>query len=210
MGFCLVGNVAVAARHAQDALRCERVAIVDWDVHHGNGTQHSFEREPGVLYVSTHRFPFYPGTGAMDEVGRGEGEGFTVNLPFLGGFGDAEYLEAFHSVIEPIASLYAPEFVLISAGFDPHRRDPLGGMGVTEEGFAAMARSLLRVAAASAKGRCVAVLEGGYDLYAMRACSARVLDELALPQQSEPGPAASRAQPLLAAIRRVQSRYWRF
>src|SRR5262249_8224521 len=153
------------------------VMIVDWDVHHGNGTQHMFERDPSVLYVSTHRYPFYPGTGSMDEVGEGDGEGFTVNLPMLGGFGDAEYVAAFHDIIQPIAAEYEPQFVLISAGFDPHRHDPLGGMNVSEDGFAAMARSLVRVAERHAGGRCAAVLEGGYDLRAVRDCSARVLAE---------------------------------
>jgi acetoin utilization deacetylase AcuC-like enzyme len=209
MGFCLFNNVAVGAAYLRRLYGLERVLIVDWDVHHGNGTQHMFEGEPGVLYLSTHRYPFYPGTGAMDEVGTAEGEGFTVNLPFLGGFGDAEYLDAFHRLVEPIAAEYAPQFVLISAGFDPHRHDPLGGMGVTEEGFAAMARSLLRVAEASAGGRCVAVLEGGYDLRAIRDCSTRVLDELRRSPAADPAPAPSRAAPLLDAIRRVQSRYWR-
>ncbi len=209
MGFCLFNNVAIGAAYLRKCHQIDRVLIMDWDVHHGNGTQHMFERDPAVVYVSTHRYPFYPGTGAVDEVGHGDGEGRTINIPFPGGFGDAEYLEAFHAVVEPIALQFEPEFVLISAGFDPHVRDPLGGMGVTEDGFAAMARSLVRVADEVGSGRCVAVLEGGYDLRAIRECSARVLTELrggsgAKVEARTP----SRAAPVLESVRRVQSEYW--
>jgi len=210
MGFCLFNNVAVAAAYLRRRYGYERILVMDWDVHHGNGTQNAFYDDPGVLYISTHRYPFYPGSGAADEVGRGEGEGFTVNIPLPGGFGDAEYREAFVTIVEPIAMQYQPDFVLISAGFDPHARDPLGGMEVSEEGFAAMARSLLAVATESAAGRCVAVLEGGYDLRAIRDSSARVLSELVgrggAPQTP---PAPSRASAVLDAVRRIQSRYWK-
>jgi acetoin utilization deacetylase AcuC-like enzyme len=210
MGFCLFNNVAVAAAHLRRRHGVRRVLVMDWDVHHGNGTQHAFEREPGVLYASTHRYPFYPGTGAADEVGDADGRGFTVNVPLPGGCADAEYIDAFRRIIEPIAALYEPEFVLISAGFDPHLHDPLGGMGVTEAGFAAMARSLIGVAEATAGGRCVAVLEGGYDLEALREGSSRVLDELrgegTTPIADDAG---SRAGPLLDAVRRLQSEYWK-
>jgi acetoin utilization deacetylase AcuC-like enzyme len=210
MGFCLFNNIAVGAAYLRHKHNFERVLIVDWDVHHGNGTQHIFEGDPGVLYVSTHQYPFYPGTGALDEVGYGEGEGYTVNLPFPAGFGNAEYLEAFESVIEPIAALYEPEFVLISAGFDPHARDPLAGMQVTEAGFAAMTRVLLRMAERTAQGRCVALLEGGYDLEALRSSATAVLEELAGRDSADvDGQKGSRATPLLAMVRRIQSRYWR-
>jgi len=211
MGFCLFNNVAIGAAYLRARYHLERILVVDWDVHHGNGTQHAFARDPGVLYVSTHRYPFYPGTGALDEVGDADGAGYTVNIPFPGGVGDAEYLEAFHTVIEPIALQYAPQLVLISAGFDPHRRDPLGGMRVTEAGFAAMARSLIDVAERVAAGRCVAVLEGGYDLNAIRNSAAVVLDELSgaggpLP----PPPAPSCARPILDAVRAAQRHFWKF
>jgi len=210
MGFCLFNNVAIGAAYLRKRYGLERILIMDWDVHHGNGTQHAFERDPGVLYMSTHRYPFYPGTGALDETGSRDGEGFTVNVPMVGGFGDAEYLDSFQRIIEPIAMRYEPDFVIISAGFDPHASDPLGGMGVTEQGFAMMARSLLRVADASASGRCVAVLEGGYDLRALRDCSARVLDELRGSSKLAEAPADSpRATPLLDAVKRVQREYWR-
>jgi acetoin utilization deacetylase AcuC-like enzyme len=210
MGFCLFNNVAVGAAYLRHKHGFERVLIMDWDVHHGNGTQHIFEGDPGVLYVSTHQYPFYPGTGALDEVGCGEGEGYTVNLPFPAGFGNAEYIEAFETVIEPIVALYEPEFVLISAGFDPHARDPLAGMQVTEPGFAAMTRSLIRMAERTAQGRCVALLEGGYDLEALRSSAAEVLAELAGRDSSDVEvESGSQATPLLAMVRRIQSRYWK-
>jgi acetoin utilization deacetylase AcuC-like enzyme len=183
---------------------------VDWDLHHGNGTQHMFEDDPSVLYVSSHQYPYYPGTGAIDEVGRGDGEGFTVNLPFPAGFGDAEYAEAFATVVQPIAREYAPEFVLISAGFDAHVRDPLGGMRMTEAGFRTLARMLLGIAGEHSGGRCAAILEGGYDLTAIRN---GVRDVLAEMQGRETVPAVppepSRAGPLLERIRAVQRRYWK-
>jgi acetoin utilization deacetylase AcuC-like enzyme len=210
MGFCLFNNVAVGAAYLRKRHGLDRILVMDWDVHHGNGTQHAFENDPGVLYVSTHRYPFYPGTGGTDETGTGAGAGFTVNVPLPGGFGDAEYVDAFRRIVEPIASQYRPQFVLVSAGFDPHVYDPLGGMGVTEAGFGSMARSLIRVAEESAAGRCVAVLEGGYDLTAIRDCSVRVLAELcgdAALAAADAG--ASRAGSVLDTIRRIQSRYWR-
>ena len=210
MGFCLFNNVAIGAAHLRARHGLERVMVIDWDVHHGNGTQHSFAREPGVLFVSTHRWPFYPGTGGIDEVGNGEGKGFTVNLPFPGGFGDAEYVEAFHSVVTPLALEYAPQAILISAGFDPHRRDPLGGMAVTEHGFAGMAEARVQVADRVCDGRLIAVLEGGYDLRGMRDSVEAVLDVLsgrARPAPPELPP--SDAAPILAAVKRLHADQWR-
>ncbi len=210
MGFCLFNNIAVGAAYLRRRYGLGRVLIMDWDVHHGNGTQHAFYGDPGVLFVSMHRYPFYPGSGALDEVGIGDGEGFTVNVPFPGGFGDAEYEAAFEAIVAPIAEAYDPDFVLISAGFDPHVRDPLGGMAVTEAGFARMARSMLAVAERCAQGRCVAVLEGGYDLAAIRDSSAAVLAQLmgattAIPEAG----GESRAAPIIEAVRGIQSAYWK-
>jgi acetoin utilization deacetylase AcuC-like enzyme len=210
MGFCLFNNVAVGAEYLRRRHGLERILIVDWDLHHGNGTQHMFESDPGVLYVSSHQYPYYPGTGAIDEVGRGNGEGYTVNLAFPAGFGDAEYFDGFTRIVEPIVQQYAPQFVLISAGFDAHARDPLGGMQVTEAGFRALARLLLTVAHDHAGGRCAAILEGGYDLTAIRNSSAAVLGEL----QGDAGPLApptapSRAAGLIERVRKVQARYWK-
>jgi acetoin utilization deacetylase AcuC-like enzyme len=166
MGFCLLNNVAVAAAHAR-ARGVDRVAIVDWDVHHGNGTQEMFWRDPHVLYLSTHQFPFYPGTGDVDEVGEGEGTGFTVNVPLAAHAPDAVYAQAFDRVILPVLEAYAPELVLVSAGFDAAARDPLAQMELSPEAFGWMARELARIAASTAHGRIGLVLEGGYDLVAL-------------------------------------------
>jgi len=209
MGFCLFNNVAVGAEYLRRRYGLERILVVDWDLHHGNGTQHMFESDPGVLYISTHQYPFYPGTGAMDEVGSRDGEGYTVNLPLPAGCGDAEYYDAFKRVVEPIAHRYEPQFVLISAGFDAHARDPLGGMQVSERGFRAMARDLLGVACEHAGGRCAAVLEGGYDLQAIRQSAGQVLAELTGDDQAIPPPAASRAASVIERIERTQRRHWK-
>jgi acetoin utilization deacetylase AcuC-like enzyme len=167
MGFCLLNNVAVAAAHAR-ARGVDRVAIVDWDVHHGNGTQEMFWRDPHVLYVSTHQFPFYPGTGDVDEVGEDEGAGYTVNVPLVAHGGDAVYASAFERIVLPVVEAYAPELVLVSAGFDAAARDPLAQMELSPESFGWMARALARVIeAAPARGRMGLVLEGGYDLVAV-------------------------------------------
>jgi len=213
MGFCLFNNVAVGAAYLRRHYGLQRILIVDWDLHHGNGTQHMFESDPGVLYVSLHQYPYYPGTGAMEEQGRGDGTGFTVNLPLPAGCGDAEYAEAFERIVEPIAYAYEPEVVLISAGFDAHARDPLGGMEVSATGFRQQARSLLAVAQAHAHGRCAAILEGGYDLLAIRDSTAVVLDEMgggdsALSTQHS-ALRTSRISPLVDRFRQVQQRYWR-
>jgi acetoin utilization deacetylase AcuC-like enzyme len=168
MGFCLLNNVAIAAAHAR-ARGLERVAIVDWDVHHGNGTQDAFFGDPSVLYMSTHQFPFYPGTGALEETGEGEGKGYTVNVPLTAGGGDAVYRAAFERVILPVLEEYKPQLVLISAGFDASARDPLAEMTASPSAFGWMARALRRVADASAEGRVAMVLEGGYDLVALEA-----------------------------------------
>jgi len=210
MGFCLFNNVAIGAAYLRAHHGLERVMIVDWDVHHGNGTQNIFARDPGVLYVSTHRYPFYPGTGGLDEVGIGDGAGFTVNIPFPGGVGDADFVEAFRTVIEPIALQYEPQLVLISAGFDAHWRDPLGGMGVTEQGFAAMARSLLGVAEQTAGGRCVAILEGGYDLAATRDSAAAVLDAMSGTRMPSSPVRQPGLRALFDAVRRAHAPFWKF
>jgi acetoin utilization deacetylase AcuC-like enzyme len=166
MGFCLINNVAVAAAHAR-ARGLDRVAIVDWDVHHGNGTQEMFWRDPRVLYVSTHQYPFYPGTGGADEVGDGDGKGYTVNVPLAAGGGDAVYASAFERVILPVVQFYAPELVLVSAGFDASSQDPLAQMELSANAFGWMACALARLSDASAGGRMALVLEGGYDLVAL-------------------------------------------
>jgi acetoin utilization deacetylase AcuC-like enzyme len=178
MGFCIFNNVAVAARYIQSQYGINRVLILDWDVHHGNGTQHIFEDDPSVFYISLHQYPLYPGTGRAEERGRGAGEGFTLNIPLPPGSGDEEYQHAFHTQIAPAVAQFAPEFVLISAGFDAHRDDPLASQRLTEESFRWMCRQALQWAADSAHGRFLAVLEGGYNLRALARSVAACLEEM--------------------------------
>lgn len=166
MGFCLLNNVAIAAAHAR-ARGLTRIAIVDWDVHHGNGTQDAFYRDPHVLYLSMHQFPFYPGTGAAEETGDGEGKGFTVNIPLRAGAGDGVYRGAFERIVLPTLEDYRPELVLVSAGFDASARDPLAEMNLSPSAFGWMARELRGIADRTAEGRIALVLEGGYDLVAL-------------------------------------------
>jgi acetoin utilization deacetylase AcuC-like enzyme len=167
MGFCLFNNVAVAARYLQDEHGLGRVAIVDWDVHHGNGTQAIFEEDASVFYFSTHQHPFYPGTGGRNETGRGEGRGATLNVPLPPGSGDREYRAIFRDVLRPALDRFRPEAILISAGFDAHRDDPLAGMSLTAEGYAGLTEEVRRAAEAHGGGRIVSLLEGGYDLMAL-------------------------------------------
>ncbi len=167
MGFCLFNNVAVAARHAIAAHELSRVLIVDWDVHHGNGTQDIFYEDGQVTFFSAHRFPFYPGTGDSDETGKGEGLGSTFNLPVRFGTQRADYLAAFKSMLEKAAEYGKPELVLISAGFDAHRLDPIGSLGLETEDFATLSEYVLDVAQQHANGRCVSLLEGGYNVDAL-------------------------------------------
>jgi acetoin utilization deacetylase AcuC-like enzyme len=208
MGFCLFNNVAIAARCLCEHHGLDRVLIVDWDVHHGNGTQHSFADDRKVLYVSTHQYPLYPGTGRVDEVGVGEGKGFTLNVPLPAGCGDGEFLDAFVRLIDPVCRQFEPQFVLVSAGFDAHLRDPLAGMRVSEEGFACLARVLLRIAVEHADGRLAAVLEGGYDLDGLCGSVARVLDEMQDENLAEPLPATAGDCPAVPRVAEVHGRYW--
>ena len=180
MGFCLFNNVAVAAKHAR-TLGAERVAIVDFDVHHGNGTQHAFDADPDVLYVSTHQSPYYPGTGGSDEIGVGAGKGFTVNLPLEAGAVDDDYRLVFTDIIVPVLRQFGPALLLVSAGFDAHERDPLGSMRLTAASFGAMTSELRRVAEDCCGGRMAFVSEGGYDLPALAASLDASVEILASP-----------------------------
>ena len=175
MGFCLYNNVAVAAA-AMIGRGPQRIAIVDIDVHHGNGTQWIFYDDPRVLYVSTHQHPFYPGTGAADEVGTGEGKGFTVNVPMEAGCDDGDYRLVYRAIVEPILDEFAPELLVVSAGYDAHERDPLASMRLTTAGYGTIVAGLRDVA--SRHGALALVTEGGYDLAALAACLERSFEVL--------------------------------
>ena len=165
MGFCLFNNVAVAARYIQETHKLDRVVIIDWDVHHGNGTQHIFERDASVFYFSTHQFPHYPWfSGSQDETGLGPGQGANLNVPLSAGAGDQEQFDAFDRYLSPAMEIFNPDFIIVSAGFDAHSDDPLSALQVSESGFAELTKRVKSLAYKHANGRMISVLEGGYDL----------------------------------------------
>jgi acetoin utilization deacetylase AcuC-like enzyme len=168
MGFCLLGNVAIATRYAQTRYGIERVLIIDYDVHHGNGTEAMFYDDPSVLYVSTHQYPFYPGTGAPTDVGTGRGEGYTINIPLPPGSGDTNYATVFDRIVWPAAERYDPQLILVSAGFDAYWADPLAAMRLSLNGYSHLAGEVIRMAQRFCEGKVVFVLEGGYNMDALR------------------------------------------
>jgi acetoin utilization deacetylase AcuC-like enzyme len=199
MGFCLFANVSIAARHALDSLGAERVLVLDWDVHHGNGTNAIFHESPEVLFVSLHQFPFYPGTGALSDAGAGPGEGYSINLPVPGGSGEAEFCGLVEHVVLPAARRFDPDLVLVSAGFDAHRDDPVGGCSLETSSYAELTRQVLSL------GKPVGyVLEGGYDLDALAGSVA--VSMAALVEGGEPGthPRGALVEQASAAV----GRYW--
>lgn len=210
MGFCVLNNIAVAARHALKR-GLKRVAIVDWDVHHGNGTQAIFEHTPEVLFVSLHESPLYPNSGYAQEVGQGEGRGATVNVPLPPGSGGVAYRQAFERIVMPILSEAAPELLLISAGFDAHSRDPLANMQLDDDDYAWMASRLREAAGESAQGRVGLFLEGGYDLHALEFGVEHALrgllshaDDGLMPRGQDPSAAFA-----LSAVIEAQRPYWK-
>jgi acetoin utilization deacetylase AcuC-like enzyme len=212
MGFCLFNNIAIGAAHAR-AMGVGRVAIVDYDVHHGNATQHMFEADPTVLYVSLHQYPFYPGTGAADEIGLGAGAGFTVNAPLEVGATDEDYRIVFAELVTPILRQFDPDLILVSAGFDAHERDPLAGMRLTTAAFGAMTMELRHVADACCSGRIGAIVEGGYDLRALADSMRTVIDVLAGPASAAQWPRSearsTRGRVAIDTARKALGSHWK-
>jgi acetoin utilization deacetylase AcuC-like enzyme len=210
MGFCFFNNLAIAANWLIKVRGLKRVMVVDWDVHHGNGTQEMFYESPELLYTSIHQFPHYPGTGSTHEIGYGPGIGYTVNIPMPAEFGDAEYLRVFDRLIMPMGRHFKPEFILVSAGFDCHFRDPLAQMRVSEVGFAAMAQRVNRLAAECCGGKVVAALEGGYDLDAIAESGRAVIEEFGRDddQPIRADQNGDRVMPIVERISQNVGRFW--
>ncbi|MFP6655301.1 MAG: histone deacetylase [Myxococcota bacterium] len=191
MGFCLFNNVAIAIRAIQSMESTARILVVDWDVHHGNGTQHIFETDPLVLYISTHQFPFYPGTGDFGEAGLEAGLGSTINIPMPAGCGDEEFIGVFQRIVVPAALDFKPDLILISCGFDAHSEDPLASMELSQQGYRVMSELMTSLAASLCDGRIVFVLEGGYSLEGVREGTEAVLESLTRRDPSPPAPAVT-------------------
>ena len=212
MGFCLFNNVAVGAAYLTRVKGLTRVLVVDWDLHHGNGTQHMFYGDPSVLYFSTHQHPYYPGTGSLQEKGEGSGEGFNINVPLPVGMGDSEYIKIFTDILGPVIEQYNPEFILVSAGFDTYFEDPLGGMKVTPEGFAKQTRFLTDSADRHSNGNIVFILEGGYNLDGLWISNKEVVEELLDKKQSDYNiiKDTAKVDSIIENVQKEYSKYWDF
>lgn len=211
MGFCLFNNIALGAHYLINRYGLKRILIVDWDIHHGNGTQHSFYERPDVLYFSTHQFPYYPGTGNFSETGSGAGEGYTVNVPLPGGQDEGEYVAIFQNILRPVALEYKPEIVLVSAGFDIYYKDPLGTMQVTEKGFAGLTRILMDIAETCCEKRLLLVLEGGYNVLGQKESVRAVLNELSgasIPGRDFEPPGDDQASVVIKKVKDIHKKYW--
>lgn len=210
MGFCLFNNVAIAAQYALRKQGLERVLILDFDLHHGNGTQKAFYTSPEVLYTSSHQFPYYPGTGAVEETGKDAGEGFTLNVPMPPGMGDAGYVQIYRDIFVPVGKEFDPHMILVSAGFDTHEQDPMGGMRVTQAGFAALAGEILSLADAACGGKVVFALEGGYNLAGLERSLVSVLEVMsAVHEGSQRFEASEPAEELIESVRQVHGKFWK-
>jgi len=214
-GFCLFNNIAIGARYGLKHLGMERILILDWDLHHGNGTQHAFYDTDQVLYCSTHQYPYYPGTGSLTETGAGKGEGYTLNVPLPGGQGDQDFARIMNELVAPVARQYRPDCIMVSAGYDTHVSDPLGSMAVTTAGFAYMTRVMVDLAAELCAGRLVLVLEGGYNLHGLADGVLASLHEMSGEGGHTPAVLAALAQankpiPALDAALAMAKKYWTF
>jgi acetoin utilization deacetylase AcuC-like enzyme len=212
MGFCLFNQVALAAEYGRRRHGLKKILIVDWDLHHGNGTQHSFWDSDQVLYFSTHQSPYYPGTGAIDEVGGPKARGYTVNVPISGGYKDADFAQIFERILRPISRQFQPELILVSAGFDIYYQDPLGAQQVTPKGFARMTRILMQLAQEACQDRLLLSLEGGYHLEGLSLSVEAVLKELmgeSLLSPKEQQPDGRPDLPIVQKVWAIQKNYWK-
>ena len=211
MGFCLLNNVAVAAAYARRAHKLDRIAVVDIDVHHGNGTQVAFYHDPHVLYVSSHQFPLYPGTGDFSEIGTGEGEGYNLNFPLPQGTGDGTVIPLYSRIVAPVLDQYKPQLILVSAGFDAHFRDPLAALIVTNAGYASLSASLILAADRNCQGKICFVLEGGYNAEALRDCTRVTMTQM---EAGTPAETPTAINPLFYQIsersRGIVGSFWRW
>lgn len=208
MGFCVFNNVAIGAKYALQRYQLQRIMVIDFDVHHGNGTQKAFYTSPEVLFVSLHQSPHYPGTGSLGEVGKDEGEGYTLNAPLAAGLTDRDYVRIVRDVVVPVGMSFNPELILVSAGFDAHRDDPLGGMALSHEGYGAMTGEILRLARATCEGKAVFALEGGYQLSALERSIVSVLEVMSGGSPPDIPDVDGAGEEVFSELRRAHGKHW--